>query len=172
MKNIKLSLSTLRPFSLVDADALSQIGNNVKIWRNVRDGFPHPYEKEHAEFFIIEIAGKTHNHVFCIEVEGQVAGAIGLHGSDIPNYQHSVEMGYWLGENFWGRGIISEVIPRVIQYAFDELKLTRINAACFEHNPVSKHILQKSGFTLEGVRTKGAMKEGKVIDEYQFGIWK
>jgi len=172
MKNMKLSKSTLRSFTLDDAAALAKIGDNKKIWRNLRDGFPNPYEKQHAEFFISEIASKEHNHIFCIEVNGEVAGAIGLHGYDIPNYKHSVEMGYWLGEDFWGQGIISEAIPAVIEYTFNELGLSRINAACFEHNPASKHILQKCGFTLEGVRTKGTLKEGKLIDEFQFGIWK
>ena len=100
---------------------------------------------------------------YCIDIGGAAVGGIGLRpGEDV--HRHTAEFGYWLGEEFWGRGVMSEVVPAFVDYCFKEFSLNRIFAMPHSSNPASAHVLEKAGFVLEGRLRKNVVKDGEVLD--------
>ena len=158
----------LRSYKLQDADALVAIANNRKIWLNLRDTFPHPYEKEDAVKFINMCLEHTPNTLFGIEYQGIIAGSIGLHlQQDV--YKHSAELGYFVGEPFWNKAIASIAVARILQYGFETLHLHRIFASVYAPNKASMSVLEKNDFVLEGIKKHGIIKNDVFLDEYFFG---
>ena len=171
MAPIVLTKSTLRAFQPEDVPSLATHANNIKIWNQVRDHFPHPYTLEDAKEWIAFVNREDNqNSQWAITVDGLAVGGIGLLKKEGSNYRHSREMGYWLGEAHWGGGIISEAVTAVLGFGFKTLKLQRIYACCFEHNAGSRRVLEKCGFKAEGVFKNGVIKNEQLIDEYRFGI--
>jgi RimJ/RimL family protein N-acetyltransferase len=138
--------------------------NNRRIWRNLRDAFPHPYGLEDAKAFLQMAIAKVPETFFAIEVDGRAVGGIGfmLHG-DVERV--SAEIGYWLGEAYWGRGIVSEAVRAVTQYAVEAHGLTRVFAVPFEWNNASFRVLEKAGYTAEARLRRSAVKDGRVVDQ-------
>ncbi len=160
---------TLRPFRDGDEAPLVANANNIKIFNNVKDNFPHPYTHEDAVWWInANKETDKPNTCFAIDVDGEVIGAIGIIlGSDIQRV--TAEIGYWLGENYWGKGIASEAVKQTTDYVFANFpELIRLWAAVYEHNKPSMRVLEKAGFEFEGIRKKGAIKNGVLIDEYVY----
>ena len=158
-----LTTCALRPLLEADAAPLAVLANNEKIARNLRDRFPHPYTEEDARRFIgAKLHEKPHT-VFAIEVDGGPVGVIGVEVRDDVE-RLSGEIGYWIGEPFWGRGIASEVIPAVVDYAFGELDLVRVYALVFDYNRASARVLEKSGFVREGILRRSGIKHGRIVD--------
>lgn len=159
----------LRSYLLNDAAALATIANNDKIWLNLRDAFPHPYTLEDGERFITMCQEHQPNTVLGIFYQNRLVGSVGLHlQQDV--YSHSAELGYFIGEPYWNKGIASVVVERILQFGWEELKLQRIFASVFAHNLASARILEKNGFQREGIRIKGIFKNNEYLDEYLFGI--
>ena len=106
---------------------------------------------------------KTPEKNFCIEINGAAAGGIGIRvGEDV--HRHTAEFGYWLGEEFWGHGVMSEVVPAFVDYCFKEFSLHRISAQTYSSNPASARVLEKAGFVLEGRMRKNVFKDGQILD--------
>lgn len=155
---------TLRPWRPSDALAVSEHANNPAIGRNLRDGFPYPYTRDDAVRFIESARALQPLCRFAIVVQGEAIGSIGfvLH----PNVERvSAEVGYWLGERFWGRGIMSDAVRAVTRYAIEHHGLTRVFAVPYEWNPASFRVLEKAGFVLEGRMRRSAIKDGQIIDQ-------
>lgn len=152
-----------------DEQSLVRHANNRKIWRNVRDLFPHPYTMADAEKWIALASSEKSNTNFAIEVDGAAAGSIGLVLKD-DIFRRSAEIGYWLGEEFWGRGIVTEAVRAVTEYGFANFDICRIYAGVFEWNPASMRVLEKAGYELEGRMKKSATKDGQIIDELIYAI--
>lgn len=170
MKNNNPILAfTLRPFKDGDEASLVANANNIKVFNNVKDNFPHPYTHEDAVWWV-NASKQTDQAITCfaIDVNGEVIGAIGIIlGSDIQRL--TAEIGYWLGENYWSKGIATEALKQMVNYVFKTFpEIVRIWAAVFEHNKSSMKVLGKAGFEFEGIRKKGAVKNGLVIDEYVY----
>jgi len=166
---LKGNLITLRPLEKSDASALAKVANNKKIYDNVRDMFPHPYSLEDANQFIDFVQKATDTPRFAIEYQGEFAGMIGLHSqSDV--YRKSLEIGYWLGEAFWGKGIATEAVKLIVDYGFKHHDINRIWAGLFEYNKATKRVLEKNGFEMEGVLKKAVFKNGEYWDEHRMGI--
>lgn len=164
---IKCSKSVLRPWRIEDSQSLCQYANNSRVSENLRDIFPFPYNIKDAEFFINNIASATNNLILAIEVEGKAVGSIGiLPQTDI--YRKNAELGYWLGEPFWGRGITTEAVMAIVDYSFQYFDIQRIYATVFERNLASIRVLEKCGFTREAVHSKAVVKGGVVMDEYLY----
>ena len=147
----------LRSLTDDDATALAQLANNKKIYDNVRDALPHPYTLDDAIFFINLTKQENPQVSFAIEYEGVFCGMIGL----IPQkdvYRLTAEIGYWLGEPFWGKGIITKAAAMVTDYGFNELGLIRIHTGIFEHNIASMKVLEKNGYKKECVFEKSVIK--------------
>src|SRR5262245_32875737 len=161
--HLNLNQCTIRPWRLDDAESLVRHANNRKIWLAVRDTFPHPYTIKDAHEFI---RGATSQHPttrFCIDIDHAAVGGIGVHaGQDV--HRHTATIGYWLGEEFWGRGIMTEAVTAVTDFCFDNFPLRRISAEVFANNPASARVLEKAGFNLEGRLKNHVMKERKLLD--------
>jgi RimJ/RimL family protein N-acetyltransferase len=154
----------LRPFTETDASSLALHANDVTVWRNLRDLFPHPYTLEHAVGFIQHTQRQPSGCHLAIVVEGQAAGSIGLKlGTDVERV--SAELGYWLGAPFRGRGVMTEAIRAFTDDSFDRFSLTRIFALPFAFNPASCRVLEKAGFQLEATLRRSAIKEGRITDQ-------
>jgi [ribosomal protein S5]-alanine N-acetyltransferase len=160
---------TLRHFQTGDEASLVENANNIKIFNNVRDVFPHPYTHDDATWWI-EMNKQSENPATCfaIDVAGDAIGAVGIIlGSDI--YRVSAEIGYWLGENYWGKGIASEAVKLMVDYAFKNFaEVQRIWAGVFHHNKSSMRVLEKAGFHFEGIQKKSAIKNGHLLDVYMY----
>lgn len=154
----------LRRWNTSDVDVLASIANNYNIAKYLTDVFPHPYTREHAKNFIELVGKETPQKVFAIAVDQNPVGAIGVFPQqDIMRL--NAEMGYWIAEDFWGKGIVSKVIPIVVEYAFSTFDIKRIYARPFGNNMASQRVLEKSGFTLEARIQKNIIKFGEVQDE-------
>jgi RimJ/RimL family protein N-acetyltransferase len=158
---------TLRPFRPSDAPGLARHANNRKVWANLRDLFPHPYTLADAEAYIAGVVGEVPVTRFAIDVAGEAVGSVSLEvGRDIE--RRSAEIGYWLGEAYWGRGIVSAAVGAVTAYAFRELDLLRVFAVPFAGNPASARVLERAGYVREGTMRRSAVKDGEVLDQHLY----
>ena len=166
---LKLGMSTLRPWKPGDEDSLVRHANSRTIWRNLRDSFPNPYTLEDAKRWIQIANPGTPITNFAIVVEGAAVGGIGLMLKD-DVFRRSAEIGYWLGEEYWGRGIVTEALRAVTDYAFANFDLCRLYAGVFEWNPASMRVLEKAGYEFECRMKKSVTKDGETIDELIYAI--
>jgi [ribosomal protein S5]-alanine N-acetyltransferase len=159
----------LRPWREGDEPSLVRHADNYEIWRRLRDGFPHPYTRADAEWWIAFAKQQDPQTHFAIEVRGEATGGIGLElRSDVE--RRSAEMGYWLGQDFWGRGIITAAVQALTRYGFETLDLTRIFAVPFTSSSASIRVLEKCGYVREGTMRRSAIKEGVVIDQVLYAV--
>lgn len=157
----------LRNFEKTDANRLASLANNKNISQNLRDGFPHPYTLEDAESFLQKYRYQDIESVFAIEYNGEYVGNIGLvPGQDV--YRRSAELGYFIGEPYWNKGITTKAVNLITEYGFNKLDLVRIFAGVFEYNIPSQRVLEKCGFQREGILRKSVVKKNKIWDEYRY----
>jgi ribosomal-protein-alanine N-acetyltransferase len=155
---------SLRPWHISDKAALLQHANNYKIWQNLRDRFPHPYTEADADWWLQHTSNQQHQTQFAIDIRGEVVGGIGLElQQDVE--RTSAELGYWLGEAFWGKGIATAAIKAITAWVIPALGLSRIYALPFINNHGSVRALEKAGYQREGVLKRSAIKEGKITDQ-------
>lgn len=162
-----LTQGRIRSWREDDAASLARHANNRNIWLNVRDHFPHPYTLADAETWI-ERERKTRPETqFALEVAGEAAGGIGVFlQQDVA--RRSAELGYWLGETHWGKGIMTDAVRRFTAQAFETYDLLRIYAQVFEWNPGSCRVLERAGFVLEGRLRRAVVKDGRVLDQFLY----
>lgn len=159
----------LRPWSIEDLDSLVKYANNYNIAKNLMDIFPYPYSIEDGKTFIERTIKNSPPNTLAIEIKGEASGAIGVHpGTDI--YRKNAEMGYWLAEPYWGKGIITRAISQMVDYGFKNWDITRIYARPYGHNIASQKALEKAGFVLEARLDKTIFKNGEYIDELIYAI--
>jgi RimJ/RimL family protein N-acetyltransferase len=159
-----LKICKIRPWQWKDKEALIQYANNRKIWINLRDRFPNPYTETDAENWLKMITSKKPVTEFAIEADGKAIGGIGFIPNDDVN-RLQAEIGYWLAEEYWGRGIATASLKALTEYAFREFKFIRLYANVFEWNPASSRVLEKAGYTFEARLKKSVIKDGKIIDQ-------
>jgi [ribosomal protein S5]-alanine N-acetyltransferase len=160
---------TLRPWTINDLDSLVKYANNKEIAKNMTDQFPHPYTIEKGKVFIEYATKASPPNIFAIDVNGEAVGGIGVHPqTDIQ--RKNAELGYWLAEPFWGKGIISKAVTQMIDYGFKTFDVERIFARPFGTNKASQKVLEKSGFTLEAKFEKTLFKNGEYQDELVYSI--
>lgn len=161
----------LRPWNINDLESLVQHANNPKIAKFMTDGFPHPYTKEKGISFIEMATKDSPIHIFAIDMDGKAVGGIGIHPQqDIM--KKNAELGYWLGEEYWGKGIVSGAIKQVIDFAFTTYDINRVFARPFGTNVASQKVLEKCGFKLEARLEKVIFKNGEYLDELIYAIRK
>jgi RimJ/RimL family protein N-acetyltransferase len=167
---IDCGMCELRPFQSADAPSIAELANDRDIWINLRDRFPHPYDLAHAETYITHVSKQNPPTSLVISVGGRAAGSISVKlGSDIERV--NAEIGYWLGKPYWGRGIVTAALGGMTRYALKEFKLTRVFAVPFARNPASSRVLEKAGFTREGLMKQSAIKDGVVEDQYLYAFY-
>ena len=162
----------LRPWRREDATDVAKYANNEKIARNLRDVFPHPYPPADAENFINSCleADESLQMFRAIEAEGRAVGSIALcRGGDV--YVRTAELGYWLAEDCWGQGIMTQAVRQICQEGFEQWDdLVRIYAEPYARNAPSRRVLEKAGFALEGVLRQNVFKEGEVCDSCMYAL--
>ena len=163
----KLRSCTVRSWEWRDRDAIIRHANNRNVWINLRDRFPYPYTINDARTWLENVIGLKPETNFAIAVEGEAVGGIGFTVQHDVAYR-SAEIGYWLGEEFWGRGIASEALVAVTEYAFSKYDLCRIYAHVFEWNRASARVLEKAGYAFEGRLRKSVTKNGQTIDQLMY----
>jgi RimJ/RimL family protein N-acetyltransferase len=167
--HIDLGEWQLRSWQPGDKGALVKYANNRKVWINLRESFPHPYTETDAEAWIRQAREQKPETQFAIASSLEAIGGIGLHlQQDV--YRRSAEVGYWLGEPFWGKGIATKALRALTEYAFTQFDLARLFATVFEWNPASARVLEKAGYRCEGCLRKAVTKDGKTIDEFLYSI--
>ncbi len=160
---------TLRRWKWSDKQSLVHHANNLKIARYMRNGFTHPYTEDTADGFLGVMADNKDAHVFAIVIGGQAVGGIGLHPlQDI--HCRNAEIGYWLNEEFWDRGIITNAVIEIADYGWKHLDVDRIFASVFGSNIGSQHVMMKAGFILEATLNKTVFKMGEYEDELIYGL--
>jgi len=157
----------LRSWQWSDSKVLANLINNRKIWDNVRDYLPHPYTYKDADMFLkSNVEQETTN--FAVLFNNEVAGGVGY----VPKedvYKFTAEIGYWIGEPYWGQGIATEAIRLLIERIREHSpSIVRVYAEVFDYNKASMRALEKNGFYLETVRRKGVVKNGVIHDDYIF----
>jgi [ribosomal protein S5]-alanine N-acetyltransferase len=163
---IPLSRCVLRPWREGDESSLVRHANNPNVARNLRDVFPQPYTFSDAERWIAAAKTLVPGTNFAIEVEGEAAGSIDirLHEST----PQAAEIGFWLGEQFWGRGIMSEAVPAFTRHVFQNFPVHELHACVFSWNEASRRVLQKAGFRNSGLKAGREEKGGRKVDCYDF----
>jgi RimJ/RimL family protein N-acetyltransferase len=154
----------IRDWARSDKAAVLRHANNRKVWRNLTHRFPHPYAEADADWwfgFLERMPEPTH---WAIEVQGEAVGGIGVMvGEGV--FAKSGHFGYWLGEEYWGRGIMTQAVAVVAPYAMSRFGLVRLEAPVFAWNPASMRVLEKCGFSKEGVLTASVFKDGELVDQ-------
>ena len=160
----------LRGARVVDAPALAREANDFEVYAGLQDHFPHPYTVDDGLRFIELMQGQTGpRRQFVIEVDGEPAGIAGLF-PQTGIYRHNAELGYWIGRRFWGRGIMTEVVARLVELAWERFPVDRLYARVFGSNIGSIRVLQKAGFEVES-RTPGiVVKNGQRLDEVTLAL--
>ena len=157
----------LRGWDEADRDSLVAHANNRNVWRNLKDRFPHPYTANDAEAWIALARAQPDWLNWAIVVENAAVGGIGL----VPQadvHAGTAHIGYWLGEPFWGRGIMTAAVRAIADHAFSPLGFKRIETPVFAWNPASMRVLEKCGFLREGVMAKSVLKDGELIDSVMY----
>lgn len=154
----------LRPWRRGDEEAIVRHADNRRVWLNLRDLFPHPYTRDDArEFIAIQAATSGPPVNLAIEHAGEPIGSVGLHPlSDVARF--TAEIGYWIGEAFWGRGLATEALRSFTGYAFESFPFERLEGWVFATNPSSGRVLEKAGYELEATLRRSAFKDGCFVD--------
>jgi RimJ/RimL family protein N-acetyltransferase len=158
----------LRPLTLSDSKDIAKAANNKEIYDKTLT-IPYPYRLADAKSWLRSLKGADDKAVFGIELDGQIVGVVSLNGI---KEKHMAEIGYWLAEEHWGKGIISEAVEALVEYGFDELDLVRIYGKAFLFNPASGKVMEKCGFKKGGTLKKEAQKEDKFLDCNIYAITK
>lgn len=166
---LKLKTCSVRSWDWRDRDAMVRHANNRNVWINLRDRFPHPYTDADARRWLDSVVGQKPETNFAIAVADEAVGGIGF------TLQHDVErrsaeIGYWLGQEFWGRGIATEALIAVTDYAFSNYDVCRLFAHVFDWNEPSARVLEKAGYVFEGRLRRSVIKDGKTIDQLAYAI--
>lgn len=162
---------SLREWKLNDAQNLALAINNKKVLDNLRDGIPYPYTEQDGKDFITAMlsADKNSTFAFAIEIEGKVVGSIAVFRQNNIHFK-TAELGYYLAEEYWGKGIMTEAVKQVCKCVFDNSDIIRIYAEPFAHNIGSCRVLEKAGFQFEGLLRANAVKNGAIIDMKMYAL--
>lgn len=164
-----LSIGQLRPWREGDEDSLIHHASNRHIWNNVRDFFPYPYTPRDAHSWIRSNKSYQQPSNMAIEINGQAVGNIGFTVKD-DIYRYNAEIGYWISEDYWGRGVMSEAVPIMTNYIFQNFQVNRIFACVLEGNIGSMRVLEHAGYRHEAIHRKAAVKNNQYLDEHIFAI--
>ena len=152
---------------------VAECANNINIANNLRNVFPFPYTYEDAEGYIKSCIENEGNNQLCraIVIGGKAVGSVGIFVKD-DVYSKSAELGYWLAEEYWRKGIMSSAVAQICKQAFERFDICRIFAEPFSCNKGSRGVLEKNGFVLEGIMKNGVYKNGKLLDYCMYALLK
>ena len=162
---------TLVPWNPSHVESIARYADNPKIAANLRNVFPSPYTRKDAETFIRACMeqGEEGQLNRAIVADGEAVGGISV-TCQADVYCRSAELGYWLAEPFWGKGIMTYAVGGLCAAAFDRFPILRIYAEPFAHNRGSRAVLEKNGFQLEGILRQSVWKRGQVLDSCLYAL--
>lgn len=163
----------IRKWKLSDAKDLAIALSNKKIQDNLRDGLPYPYTEQDGADYISAMLSADENETFAfaITVDDKAVGSIGVF-RQVNIHRQTAELGYYLEEEYWGKGIMTEAVKQICEYVFGKSDIIRIYAEPFAYNAASCRVLEKAGFQCEGVLRKNAVKNGKIVDMKMYSLIK
>ena len=163
----------IRKWELSDAKDLAAALSNKKVQDNLRDGLPYPYTEQDGKDFISAMLSADENETFAFVtyVDNTVIGSIGIFRQENIHRQ-TAELGYYIAEEYWGKGIMTEAVRQICEYVFRESDIIRIYAEPFVYNIASCRVLEKAGFQYEGTLRSNAVKNGKVMDMKMYSLLK
>lgn len=163
----------IKKWELTDAGDLAAALSNTKIQDNLRDGLPYPYTRQDGIDYISAMLSADENKTFAfaITVDGKVIGSIGVFRQENIHRQ-TAELGYYVAEEYWGKGIMTEAVKQICRYVFEKSDIVRIYAEPFAYNSASCRVLEKAGFQYEGTLRNNAVKNGKIIDMKMYALLK
>ena len=164
---MKCGQCIVRNWARADRVSLLKNANNRNVWRNLGERFPHPYTRSDADRWFSYLDGITDPTHWAIEVDGHAVGGVGIDPGELE-YIKSGRFGYWLGEAYWGCGIMSAVVQETSDYALRHFDLVRLEAPVYEWNPASMRVLEKCGFVREGLLRRSVFKDGEIIDAVMY----
>lgn len=164
---------SIRKWELTDAADLAAILSNQKILDNLRDGLPYPYTEQDGRDYISAMlsADKNKTFAFAVVADGKLVGSIGIFRQE-NIHRRTAELGYYIAEEYWGRGIMTQAVSQACAYVFESSDMIRIYAEPFAHNAASCRVLEKTGFQYEGTLRSNAIKNGKVVDMKLYSLLK
>lgn len=158
----------LRPWQPGDRDSLVRHANDERVSRGLSDRFPFPYTHDDARSFLAHPAEPA-SLVLAIEIDGEAVGGIGMRPGE-DTLRIGSQLGYWLGQCYWGRGIMSRILPRWCEHVFANYGFERLQATVLSSNPASARVLEKSGFEREGTLRRAAIKRSEVLDLWMYAM--
>ncbi len=163
----------IKKWKLSDAKDLAIALSNRKIQDNLRDGLPYPYTEQDGKNYISEMlsANEDETFAFAITADNKVIGSIGVFRQE-NIHRRTAELGYYISEEYWGKGIMTEAVKQICEYVFSNSDIIRIYAEPFAYNTASCRVLEKAGFQYEGTLRNNAVKNGKVIDMKMYSLLK
>ena len=161
----------IRGWKKGDEVSLQKNADNSKVSSCLMDRFPYPYTMDHAIHWVNILANQDPLVNFAITIDDEVIGGIGIEPRE-DVYRKTAIIGYWLSEELWGKGIMPEAVKLVTEYAFNHLGFIRVQASVYSKNPASMRVLEKAGYTKEGVMRNAVIKNGVVMDEHMYAILK
>ena len=166
-------ISKIKKWELSDAKDLAAALSNTKVQDNLRDGLPYPYTEQDGLEYISGMlaADKSETFAFAVTTESKVIGSIGIFRQKNIHRQ-TAELGYFIAEGYWGKGIMTEAVKQSCKYVFDNSDIIRIYAEPFAYNAASCRVLEKVGFQYEGTLRNNAVKNGKVTDMKMYSLLK
>ena len=163
----------IRKWQLSDAADLALALSNKKVQDNLRDGLPYPYTEQDGAEYIRAMLSADENEIFAfaITTNGKAIGSIGAFRQE-NIHRRTAELGYYISENYWGKGIMTDAVKQICEYVFDNSDIIRIYAEPFAFNTASCRVLEKAGFQFEGLLKSNAVKNGKIIDMKMYSLIK
>jgi RimJ/RimL family protein N-acetyltransferase len=161
----------LRDWSYDDTESLVRHADNPRIAAMMRDAFPSPYTQKDAQRFITMATGPEPDLFLAIDINGEAVGGVGIHLLDDVKHG-TAEIGYWISESLWGKGIMSEAIGSLVPEAFRQYSIVRLQAGIFSNNPASMRVMEKCGFSREAVHRNAIIKKGIILDEVMYVLFR
>ena len=173
MSEMNELICKIRKWKLSDAEDLALALSNKKVLDNLRDGLPYPYTKQDGTDYIQAMlsADETETFAFAITVDDKVIGSISVFRQE-NIHRRTAELGYYIAENYWGKGIMTEAVKQICEYVFKNSDIIRIYAEPFAYNTASCRVLEKANFQFEGTLKCNAVKNGKIIDMKMYALVK
>lgn len=165
---IRLRSCVVRPWRIADKASLLRYADNERVSRALADRFPYPYTEANADAWLARSTSEEPPHSFAIEVGGEAVGGVGFDRLNEGERRLTAEIGYWLGEPFWGRGIATEALIAVTAHAFATTDLVRLQASVYSSNPASARVAEKAGYVREGTLGKAVIKRGQFLDVWLY----
>ncbi|AZQ64923.1 N-acetyltransferase [Flammeovirga pectinis] len=170
MNLVNVKKITLRKLEFSDCQRMIDLVNNKNITKNLLDRFPIPFTFKHAHRFIENTKTSQSATVFGIEYKGEYVGNIELmHGQDV--YRKGAIIGYFIGEEYWNKGIASAAVKMMVDYGFKYLDFVKISALVFDKNIASQKVLEKAGFKVEGIFRKAVFKNEEYLNEIHYAVF-